>query len=103
MSILYFDGKSEPNPGKGSAAAVLYENDAIIFEVGKYLESTTNNQAEYLGLLVGLRKCVELAVKTLEVRGDSNLVIKQCSGEWKTKDSKLIPLNDEVKILKKKF
>ena len=103
MNVLYFDGKAEPNPGEGSAAAILYENHTIIFEVGKYLESTTNNQAEYLGLLVGLRKCVELGIKNLEVRGDSNLIIKQCSGEWKTKDSKLVPLNDEVKILKEKF
>jgi len=103
MSILYFDGKAEPNPGEGSGAAVFYTNDTIVFEVGQYLESTTNNQAEYIGLLVGLRKCVDLGIKTLEVRGDSNLVIKQSSGAWKTKDSKLVPLHDEVEALKKQF
>jgi len=100
---LYFDGKAEPNPGKGSAAAVLYNNDTIVFEVGKYLETTTNNQAEYLGLIVGLQKCIELGIKSIEVKGDSNLVIKQSSGDWKTKDSKLICLHEEVDVLKKQF
>ena len=101
--ILYFDGKAEPNPGMGSAAAILYKDNIIVFETGKYLESTTNNQAEYLGLIVGLQKCVELGIKKLEVRGDSNLVINQSSGLWKTKDSKLIYLHEDVCSLKKNF
>jgi ATP-dependent DNA helicase PIF1 len=103
MNILYFDGKAQPNPGSGSAAACLYNNDAIVFKVGKYLEYTTNNQAEYLGLIVGLKKCVELGIKDLSVKGDSNLVIKQCSGLWKTKDSNIIALHKEVEDLKKHF
>ena len=103
MYILYFDGKAEPNPGNGSGAAVLYKNDTVIFETGKYLENTTNNQAEYLGLIIGLEKCVHLNIKDLEVRGDSNLVIKQCSDIWKTKEPKLIELHTEVNNLKKNF
>ena len=103
MNFLYFDGKAQPNPGSGSAAACLYNNDAIVFKVGKYLEYTTNNQAEYLGLIIGLKKCVELGIKDLSVKGDSNLVIKQCSGLWKTKDSNIIALHKEVEDLKKHF
>ena len=103
MNILYFDGKSVPNPGSGSAAACLYNNQTLVFKVGKYLESTTNNQAEYLGLIVGLKKCIELGINNLSVKGDSNLVIKQCSGVWKIKDSKLIALHQEVEDLKKHF
>ena len=100
---LYFDGKAEPNPGRGSAAAVLYFDDEIIFEVGKYLENTTNNQAEYLGLIIGLEECIKRDVKQLQVFGDSNLVIEQCSGRWKVKNEGLIELHSQVKELIKKF
>lgn len=100
---LYFDGKAEPNPGRGSAAAVLYFDDEIIFEVGKYLENTTNNEAEYLGLIIGLEECIKRNVKQLQVFGDSNLVIQQCSGRWKVKNERLCELHSHVKELIKKF
>ena len=100
---LYFDGKAEPNPGRGSAAAVLYFEDKIIFEVGKYLEYTTNNQAEYLGLIIGLKECIKKDVKELQVFGDSNLVIEQSAGRWKVKNEGLIELNNQVKTLIKHF
>ena len=45
---LYFDGKAEPNPGKGSAGAVLFnENGQEVFRIGKYLPQTTNNQGTH--------------------------------------------------------
>ena len=100
---LYFDGKSEPNPGKGSGAAILYNNNTVLFNIGKYLENTTNNQAEYIGLIIGLSKCIQLGIHNLVVKGDSKLVINQSLGIWKTKDSKLIPLNELINIFKKRF
>jgi len=100
---LYFDGKAVPNPGKGSAAAVFYGNDVILFEVGKYLEKTTNNQAEYLGLIIGLKECLKRGHRNIKVYGDSNLVIEQSAGRWKVNHINLIDLHSTVKELVKQF
>jgi probable phosphoglycerate mutase len=100
---LYFDGKAAPNPGAGSAAAVLYGNDVILFEIGVYLEKTTNNQAEYRGLIVGLQECLRRGHRNIKVYGDSKLVIEQSSGIWKVKHLNLIDLHSQVKELSKQF
>ena len=100
---LYFDGKAVPNPGKGSAAAVLYANDVILFQVGKYLEKTTNNEAEYLGLIIGLKECLKRGHRNIKVYGDSNLVIEQSAGRWKVNNLGLIDLHSQVKELSKQF
>lgn len=100
---LYFDGKAEPNPGKGSAGAVLYKDDAIICKVGKYMPNTTNNQAEYTGLIIGLQECVKRKIKEVDVFGDSNLVINQSNKVWAVKNEGLKDLNAIVMSLKKEF
>ena len=100
---LYFDGKSEPNPGKGSAGAVLFNGSQELFRVGKYLPKTTNNQAEYTGLIIGLNECVKRGIKSVEVFGDSNLVIEQSAGRWKVNNEVLKDLNAQVKTLSKEF
>jgi ribonuclease HI len=100
---LYFDGKAEPNPGKGSGGAVCYNGLEEVFRVGKYLPQTTNNQAEYIGLIIGLKECIKLGIKSVEVFGDSNLVIEQSAGRWKVNNEILQGLNAQVKTLVKEF
>jgi ribonuclease HI len=100
---LYFDGKAEPNPGKGSGGAVLFNGSEQVFRVGKYLPNTTNNQAEYTGLIIGLKECIKRGIKSVEVFGDSNLVIEQSAGRWKVNNEILQGLNAQVKNLSKEF
>ena len=101
---LYFDGKAEPNPGKGSAGAVLFnENGQEVFRIGKYLPQTTNNQAEYLGLIIGLKECLNRNIKSINVYGDSKLIIEQSSGRWKVNNEILKDYNYQVKMLAKQF
>jgi len=100
---LYFDGKAEPNPGKGSGGAVLFNSSEQVFRVGKYLPNTTNNQAEYTGLIIGLKECIKRGIKSVEVFGDSNLVIEQSAGRWKVNNEILQGLNAQVKNLSKEF
>lgn len=100
---LYFDGKAEPNPGKGSGGAVLFNGSEEVFRVGKYLPQTTNNQAEYIGLIIGLKECIKQNIKSVEVFGDSNLVIEQSAGRWKVNNEILQQLNAQVKNLIKEF
>jgi ribonuclease HI len=80
---LKFDGACKGNPGKGASASVIFENDKILDQSAKYYSHTTNNIAEYKGLLLGLQRAKKLGIKKLKVYGDSNLVVKQIKGEYK--------------------
>lgn len=94
---LYFDGGSRGNPGLAGWGAVLYDDEMNRLEsVSGDMTSTTNNVAEYRGLIDGLKKIKDYSLSTLHIRGDSNLVIRQIKREWKCKQSHLIPLRDEA-------
>ncbi len=94
---LEFDGASRGNPGHAGAAAYLFQinngfRDCVWFD-SEYLGTKTNNQAEYLALILGLKECVNRGVTSLEVCGDSELVIRQLTGEYQVKHKKLKPLH----------
>ena len=94
---LQFDGGSRGNPGVGGAGAVLYKNDQEEWSKTFYLgDNVTNNQAEYKGLIGGLKHVSTLDLPNLLVEGDSNLVINQVSGTWRVKNDELKILHDEV-------
>ena len=94
---LQFDGGSRGNPGVGGAGAVLYRNNHEEWSDTFYLgDNVTNNQAEYKGLIGGLKHVSTLDLPNLLVEGDSNLVINQVSGTWRVKNDELKILHDEV-------
>ena len=94
---LQFDGGSRGNPGVGGAGAVLYKNNHEEWSKTFYLgDNVTNNQAEYKGLIGGLKHVSTLDLPNLLVEGDSNLVINQVSGTWRVKNDELKILHDEV-------
>lgn len=96
---LHTDGGARGNPGPAGAGVYINAPDGI-HSFGYYLgDDLTNNQAEYLGLLLGLRMVAELydgASVTLDVNMDSELVIKQVNGEYRVKDEGLKKLYDKV-------
>jgi ribonuclease HI len=101
---LFFDGASRGNPGKAAAGAVLYGSDkTIVGEVSTYLGVKTNNQAEYIALVLGLQKAITLGIKNIHVYGDSLLVIKQMKGEYKVKNAKLLVYYKNATTLAKSF
>jgi len=105
---LRFDGGAAPtNPGPCAGAYVIYEytgaSKNIVAEGGKYIEHGTNNYGEYVGLIEGLKKSIELGIKLLHVEGDSMLVICQMSGKWKVKSENLFELFEEASELVKSF
>lgn len=101
---LYFDGASKGNPGKAGSAAVLYESEKEIANVGKYIgPRKTNNEAEYMGLIFGLILCIQLRIKRINVYGDSQLIIKQMRGEYAVKNERLKKLYDDVQKLLTEF
>ena len=103
--VLYFDGCSKGNPGPGGAGAVLYKNDEEIWSDCVFVgNKVTNNVAEYTGLIIGLTHvATQPYIKTLFVKGDSLLVIKQMKGEYKVTSSNLLELYKKSKILSTSF
>lgn len=95
--IAYIDGASRGNPGPSGAGLAFYnEKKQVIKKYSKYLgEDLTNNEAEYSSAIFALEKFKalfgkELAKKTdLEIKSDSELLIKQLKGEYKVLDPKI--------------
>lgn len=101
---LRFDGASKGNPGLSGAGAVIYEQDKEIWAESHFIgNDRTNNEAEYIGLILGLRKAIELNIKELLVEGDSMLIIKQMTGEYKVASERLEPLHKTAKSLETQF
>jgi ribonuclease HI len=101
---LQFDGCSKGNPGLAGAGAVIYQNDHEIWYDFSFLgKSSTNNQAEYNGLLLGLNQAINLNITEILVEGDSDLVIKQMNNKYKVKSENLIPLYEKAKRLESMF
>lgn len=97
-ATLFCDGGARGNPGPAAAGAVLVHQSKLVEERGRFLGETTNNVAEYHGLLLGLQMAREQAIQNLHVRLDSELVVKQLRGEYKVKHPALKPLWEKVKV-----
>lgn len=101
--VLYTDGGSRGNPGPSAAGYVVIDKGNVIDQGGEYLGITTNNQAEYHGVRLGLEAALRLGIETLEVRVDSMLVANQLNGVYKIKNRDLWPINDRVRDLMSQF
>ncbi len=101
---LYADGGSRGNPGPSSSGFVIMDlNDNILYDEGIYLGITTNNQAEYTALKLGLEKCLEIGAKEVSVFMDSLLVVNQMKGIFKVRNREIWPIHDNISNLVKKF
>ena len=80
----YFDGASRGNPGKAGAGALLInEEGKVVWEASCFLGDKTNNEAEYMALIMLLKAAKNHGVSSLRVFGDSKLVVSQISRQWK--------------------
>lgn len=101
--VIYTDGGSRGNPGPAGIGAVITKNDDTLCEISEFLGSTTNNVAEYTALVKALEKALELGIKNAEVRMDSELIVRQMSGQYRVKNQALIPLFRKAKELVSRF
>jgi probable phosphoglycerate mutase len=99
--VVEADGGSRGNPGPAGYGAVVRDADTgeVLAERAASLGRTTNNVAEYNGLLAGLRAAAELDPAAVEVRMDSKLVVEQMSGRWRVKHPDLQPLHAQGRAL----
>jgi ribonuclease HI len=97
---LSTDGGARGNPGPAAYGYVLETEDGTVLDAtGERIGVATNNVAEYSGLIAGLRKAVELEVDELEVVSDSELIVRQMTGEYRVKNEALRALYEEASEL----
>ena len=102
-AILHADGGSRGNPGPSAGGAVLFDsNREFIADVSDYCGDTTNNVAEYRGLIAGLALAYRNGVTELDVYLDSELIVKQMSGTFNTSPA-LIGLKKEAENIMQHF
>lgn len=96
--LIYIDGGSRGNPGPAACAAVLKTADdgQTVLDQGKFLGHATNNVAEYEGLLLGLALARQLNAADIEIRSDSELLVKQLLGAYRVKNPALRELFDQA-------
>jgi ribonuclease HI len=96
--VVHVDGGARGNPGPAAIGVVVSDADGrLLEEVAEPIGETTNNVAEYRALLRGLERAHALGADEVEVVGDSELVAKQVSGQYKVKHAGLRPLHAEAR------
>jgi ribonuclease HI len=87
---LYTDGGARGNPGPAAFAYVLEGEDGTVLAAhGEAIGTATNNVAEYRALVAGLVRAGDVGATELEVRSDSELMVKQMRGEYRVKNQEL--------------
>jgi ribonuclease HI len=101
---LSTDGGARGNPGPAAYGYVLEADDGTVLAAhGETIGVATNNVAEYRALIAGLQKAVELALDDVEVVSDSELLVKQMTGEYRVKNETLRELSLEAARLARKL
>lgn len=94
--IVYSDGGSRGNPGPSAIGAVVMDASTdpatTLTTVSEAIGFATNNIAEYRALIAGLEAATSFEARHVEVRADSQLVIRQLQGVYKVRDANLRPL-----------
>jgi ribonuclease HI len=96
-AIVNVDGGARGNPGPAAIAAVVADADGEVLErTAGRIGVATNNVAEYRALLLGIARARELGADSVELVGDSELIVRQVRGQYRVKDPGLKPLHAEV-------
>jgi ribonuclease HI len=102
--VVHVDGGSRGNPGPAAAAAVVTTpGGEVLDEAMEVVGVATNNVAEYRGVLLGLRRALELGANEVEVVNDSQLVARQLDGSYRVKHADMKPLHAEATGLLREF
>jgi ribonuclease HI len=95
--IVHVDGGARGNPGPAAAACVISSPEGdLLDEDVQLLGPATNNVAEYRALLLGLDRARELGASEVEVIGDSELIAKQVTGEYRVKHEAMRTLHRDA-------
>ena len=91
--VAYVDGGSFGNPGPSGIGVVIGGSTSGTIRIAKWIGHQDNNVAEYVALLEALQCALRLKAKTLHVFSDSEVMVKQMSGEYSCRSPRLYSLN----------
>lgn len=98
--VIYADGASRGNPGPAAIGVTIKDKRGkLIACISQRIGRTTNNQAEYRAIIAALEEATRLGAKQVEIKTDSELVVKQINGDYRVKKATLKPLYQQVKQL----
>ncbi len=95
--LIYTDGAARGNPGEAGAGFCILNDEQVLSEQGVYLGRTTNNVAEYMGVILALFEAGQLGLRRIALHSDSELLVKQLNGLYRVRDKKLQVLYNEVR------
>ena len=99
-TVIFADGASRGNPGPAAIGVTIRdERGRFITSRSQRIGKATNNQAEYMALIAALEEAITLDAKRVDIKMDSELVVKQINGEYRVKKATLKPLYQQVKRL----
>ena len=103
-ALIFTDGGAEPNPGPGAIGVVIKNQQGkTVATISQAVGRVTNNQAEYMAVIAALEKAVSLGYDEVEMRADSELVVRQINGRYRVRNTKLKPLYRKAIELKSQF
>lgn len=102
--VVYADGASRGNPGPASIGAAIFNPDGNeAHAVSERIGHTTNNDAEYRAAIAGLEAALALGARNVELRMDSELVVRQLLGHYRVRNPRLKPLFGRLLELRRQF
>ena len=102
--IVFSDGASRGNPGPAAIGAVVYdESGREVHTVSRRIGRATNNEAEYQAAIAGLEAALALGAREVELRMDSELVVRQMDWRYRVRNPRLKPLFGRLKDLQRRF
>lgn len=105
--VVYTDGGARGNPGPAAIGAAVVDPSTdppeTLVSVSEAIGEATNNVAEYRAVIAGLEAALELGAREVELRADSELVIRQLEGRYKVKTESLRPYHQEAQTLLTRF
>jgi ribonuclease HI len=102
--VVYADGASRGNPGPAAiGAAVFDETGREVYKVSRRLGRATNNEAEHQAAIAGLEAALGLGGGNVELRMDSELIIRQLQFRYKVRNERLRPFFNRIVELRNKF
>ncbi|MBA7703759.1 Bifunctional protein [subsurface metagenome] len=99
-AVIFADGASRGNPGPAAIGATIKDKRGkLITFISQRIGRATNNQAEYRAIIAALEEAIRLGAKQVDIKTDSELIVKQINGEYRVKKATLKPLYQQVKQL----
>ncbi|MCS6866099.1 MAG: ribonuclease HI family protein [Gemmataceae bacterium] len=102
-ATLHIDGASRGNPGPAAYAIVLTQPGRPDLEHAETIGTATNNVAEYTALVEGLSRAAQMGVQKLNIFSDSELLVRQMTGEYQVRSAELRSLYEQARRLWDQF